>query len=58
MIFSLSNSPGLPDFEKLEGRTGYRVRVAHYRIVYDIFDHTLLIEIIDLGYRKDIYGRS
>jgi len=32
-----------------------RIRVAHYRIIYDIFDDVLLVDVIDLGHRKDIY---
>jgi mRNA interferase RelE/StbE len=29
--------------------------VADYRIIYDIFDDALLVDVIDLGHRKDIY---
>jgi len=39
----------------LKGREGYRIRVADYRIIYEIFDTVLLIEVIDLGHRKEIY---
>ncbi|MGF1564696.1 MAG: type II toxin-antitoxin system RelE/ParE family toxin [Flavobacteriales bacterium] len=39
----------------MKGRDGYRIRVADYRIIYDIEDSVLLIDVIDLGHRKDIY---
>ncbi|WP_163387426.1 type II toxin-antitoxin system RelE family toxin [Cyclobacterium jeungdonense] len=39
---------------KLKGRDGFRIRVADYRIIYEIQDSVLLIDVIDLGYRKDI----
>jgi mRNA interferase RelE/StbE len=38
----------------LKGRKGYRIRVGDYRI-YEIIDEILLIDVIDLGHRKDIY---
>lgn len=37
-------------------RDGYRIRVAEYQIIYDIQDNILLVDVIDLGHRKDIYG--
>lgn len=42
-------------YKKLKGRKGYRIRVGNYRVIYEIFDEVLLIEVIDLGHRKDIY---
>jgi mRNA interferase RelE/StbE len=54
-IFSLSNNPRPQGYIKLKGRPGYRIRVANYRIIYEIFDNVLQIDVIDLGHRKDIY---
>lgn len=45
-------------YKKLKGRDGYRIRVADYRIIYDIFDDVLLVDVIDLGHRKDIYEQK
>ena len=44
-----------PD-KKLKGRDGYLIRVADHRIIYEIFDHVLLVDVIDLGLRKDIFN--
>ena len=41
--------------KKLRGRDGYRIRVSDYRIIYDIFDDMLIVDVIDLGHRKKIY---
>ena len=41
--------------KKLKGRDGYRIRIGNYRIIYDIFDSELIIDVIALGHRKDIY---
>lgn len=40
---------------KLKGRDGYRIRRGNYRIIYEIFDTELVVDIITLGHRKDIY---
>ncbi len=44
--------------KKLKGEEDtYRLRVADYRIVYKIKDNELIILIIDINHRKDIYKR-
>ncbi len=54
-IYRLADNPRPPGFKKLKGRDGYRIRVGDYRIIYEINDKILVIEIIDLGHRKNIY---
>ena len=54
-ILNLANNPRPAGCKKLKGRDGFRIRVADYRIIYDIFDNILTIDVIDLGHRKDIY---
>jgi mRNA interferase RelE/StbE len=54
-ILNLANNPRPAGYKKLTGREGCRIRVADYRIIYEIFDDILLVEVIDLGHRKDIY---
>ncbi|HCQ14014.1 type II toxin-antitoxin system RelE/ParE family toxin [Flavobacterium sp.] len=54
-IYDLAENPRPQGYKKLKGRTGYRIRVGNYRIIYEIFDDILLIDVIDLGHRKDIY---
>ena len=54
-IGSLANDPRPFGYKKLKGREGFRIRVGNYRIIYDIFDVELIIDVIDLGHRKDIY---
>jgi len=54
-ILGLENNPRPIGYIKLKGRDAYRIRVANYRIIYEIFDDILLIDIINLGHRKDIY---
>jgi mRNA interferase RelE/StbE len=54
-INDLAENPRPQGYRKLKGRKGYRIRVGDYRVIYEIFDHVLLIEVVDLGHRKDIY---
>ena len=44
-IYNLANNPRPNGFKKLKGRDGYRIRVANYRIIYDIYDTILLIDV-------------
>ena len=54
-IYALADNPRPQGYKKLKGRDGYRIRVADYRIIYEVFDNILLVDVIDLGHRKDIY---
>ena len=54
-IAGLEENPRPAGYKKLKGRDGYRIRTGNYRIIYDIFDNELIVDIITLGHRKDIY---
>jgi mRNA interferase RelE/StbE len=54
-IYALAHNPRPYGYKKLRGRSGYRIKVAHYRIIYEIFDDILLVDVIEVGDRKDIY---
>jgi mRNA interferase RelE/StbE len=54
-IISLSKNPRPRGYEKLKGRSGYRIRQGNYRIIYDIFDNILTVRVIRIGHRKDVY---
>jgi mRNA interferase RelE/StbE len=54
-IDELTKNPRPFGYKKLTGRNGFRIRVGTYRIIYDIFDTNLIIEIVNLGSRGDIY---
>jgi mRNA interferase RelE/StbE len=54
-IEGLEVNPRPAGYIKLKGRDGYRIRSGNYRIIYDIIDNELIIDIITLGHRKDIY---
>ena len=54
-IAGLEENPRPSGYKKLKERDSYRIRVGNYRIIYDIYDTELVVDIITLGHRKDIY---
>jgi len=42
---------------KLVGDPGYKLRVGDYRVIMDIDNNNLLILVIKVGHRKNIYKR-
>ena len=54
-IALLGIDPRPPGARALRGRDGYRVRVGDYRILYTIHDDVLLIVVVTLGHRGDVY---
>ena len=55
-IMELADNPRPNGCKKLKGRDGYRIRKGNYRVIYDVFDEILVIEVLALGHRKDIYN--
>ena len=41
---------------KLQGREGYRLRIGNIRVIYNIYNDVLLISVVEIGFRGDIYG--
>jgi mRNA interferase RelE/StbE len=35
----------------------YRVRVGDYRVVYEVHDDRLLVQVIRVGHRRDVYRK-
>jgi mRNA interferase RelE/StbE len=55
-IDSLAEKLPNPDITKMKGNNPFhKVRVGNYRIIYEIQDDALLILIVKIGHRKDIY---
>ena len=54
-IESLADNPRPHDGEKLSGQEKYRVRCGDYRILYTIEDNVLIVCVVKVGHRKDVY---
>ncbi len=42
-------------FERLVGEKTYKIRAGKYRIIADVYNKELLILVIKIGHRKNIY---
>jgi mRNA interferase RelE/StbE len=55
-IEALRDDPRGPGSEKIADRAElYRVRQGTYRIVYAIHDERLVVEVIRIGHRREVY---
>jgi len=54
-IALLAQAPRPPGARALQGRPGLRVRVGDYRIVYTIQDDVLLVIVVTVAHRRDVY---
>lgn len=52
----LGDTPRPPGCVALSGEDDtYRVRVGAYRIVYEVHDRRLLIQVVRIGHRREVY---
>ena len=54
-IAYLAKNPRSSKTKKLKGEKLYRLRVGNYRVIYDIQDNLMLIFVVKVGHRSDIY---
>jgi len=55
-VGDLLNDPYLDGVRKLTGsKYTYRIRLGKYRVVYNVLGDKLIIEIIRIAHRKDVY---
>ena len=54
-IETLSDNPRPHDCKKLSAQEKYRVRCGNYRILYSIEDDILIVFVVKVGHRKDVY---
>ena len=55
VIHKLAANPFPQNSIPLKGRSGFRLRTGNYRIIYSINNDELIILIVKVGHRKDIY---
>lgn len=54
-IESLSDDPRAEGCIKITGKELYRVRQGMYRIIYEISDQSLVINVVKIGHRSNVY---
>ena len=56
LIQSLASDPRPTACKKLAGRDGaFRVRAGEYRVVYTVNDREIVVEVVKIGHRREIY---
>jgi len=56
-IESLADDPRSPQAEMLTGDDKYRIRQGNYRILYSIEDDRLVVAVVKVGHRREVYRR-
>lgn len=51
----LGDNPRPTGVKKLTGREAWRIRIGDYRVIYEIQDTQLVIYVITIGHRKEVY---
>ena len=57
-IETLTSDPRPNGSEKLSGQDRYRVRQGVYRIIYEIIDEQLVVTVVKIGHRREVYNNS
>lgn len=57
-IDSLAENPRRDGAIKLNGHDLYRIRQGLYRIIYQIRENELVVQVIKVGHRSDVYKRT
>ena len=56
-IGALADNPRPVGVEKLSGDDKYRIRQGDYRILYEIVDEELIVTVVRIGNRREVYRR-
>jgi mRNA interferase RelE/StbE len=54
-INALAANPLPQGVKKLTGTDAYRIRIANYRVIYKIEDQELIVFVLKVAHRKDVY---
>lgn len=58
-LLALQDNPRPPGIKALQGDTGiYRLRVGDYRILYAVQDKALVVLVLVIGHRREVYRRK
>jgi mRNA interferase RelE/StbE len=58
VLDGLPADPRPPQSERLKGRRGsYRIRVGNYQIVYEVHATEIIVYVIGVAHRKEVYTR-
>ena len=56
-VDTVADDPRGPGCEKLSGQERYRARQGVYRIVYEVVDDRLIVIVVKIAHRRQVYDR-
>ena len=54
-VEALADNPRSQGCKKLSGRPAWRIRIGSYRVIYEIQDNKLLVLVVNIGHRREVY---
>lgn len=54
-LLELEQDPRPPGCKKLRGRDAWRIRIGDYRAIYEINDDRLIVTVVTIGHRREVY---
>ena len=54
-IQELAKNPRPAGYKKLKGRPGYRIRKGDYRIIYEVYDAKLIVNVVIVAHKREVY---
>jgi len=55
-VDGLAENPYPAGCQKLSGsQCAFRIRVGDYRVLYEVFEEVLIVEVVKVGHRRDVY---
>src|SRR3970040_2214309 len=54
-IEELADEPRPVGCRKVRGADAYRIRVGAYRVIYQVFDVRLVVMVVRVGHRREVY---
>jgi len=56
-VEDLAKGPRPNGSKKLTNEELYRIRIGNYRVLYEIHDNRLIVHVVKIGHRKNIYKK-
>jgi mRNA interferase RelE/StbE len=55
-VEGLAENPYPDSCQELAGSQGaFRIRVGDYRLLYEVFEEVLVVEVVKVGHRREVY---
>jgi len=57
-VEALASDPRPQGSKKMQGcDCAYRIRIGDYRVIYEVYDTRVVIEVVRVSHRRDVYRK-